>query len=113
MRMGDQAEPSAAAELFNTAFEQDAMGMALRAVDPHNSRWLRVNQKFCDMLGYTREELLQLTSMDISIPDERHLATKYNERLLRGDLRSYSREKTLPAKGWHHNLDANLDVGCP
>ena len=74
MRLGDQAEHSAAVELFNTAFEQDAMGMALRAVDPHNSRWLRVNQKFCDMLGYTREELLQLTSVEISVPDEQYLA---------------------------------------
>ena len=91
--MGDQVQHSAAVELFNTVFVQDAMGMASRAVDPHNSRWLRVNQKFCDMLGYTREELLQLTSVDISLPDERHLAVKYNEQLLRGDLRSYSREK--------------------
>jgi len=93
VRMGDHAEHNAAGELFNTAFEQDAMGVALRAVDPSNSRWLRVNQKFCDMLGYTREELLQLTSVDISLPDERHLAVKYNEQLLRGDFRSYSREK--------------------
>ncbi len=67
--------------------------MALRAVDPHASRWLRVNQKFCDMLGYTREELLQLTSVDISLPDERNLAVEYNEQLLRGELSSYSREK--------------------
>ncbi len=93
MGMGDQAETSVAEQLFNVVFEQDAMGMALRAVDPHNSRWLRVNKKFCDMLGYTREELLQLTSVDISLPDERHLAVKYNEQLLRGDLSSYSRDK--------------------
>ncbi len=93
MRLGDEVEHSAAVELFNTTFEQDAMGMALRAVDPHNSRWLRVNQKFCDMLGYTREELLQLTSVEISPPNERHLAVKYNEQLLRGDISSYSREK--------------------
>ena len=88
-----QAQLVQASTLFNTAFEQDAMGMALRAVDPYNSRWLRVNQKFCDMFGYTREELLQLTSVEISLPDERHLAVKYNKLLLRGDLSSYSREK--------------------
>ncbi len=93
MRLGDRAEHTAVTELFEVVFEQEAMGMALRAVDPNNSRWLRVNQKFCDMLGYTREELLQLTSVEISLPDERHLAVKYNEQLLRGDLSSYSREK--------------------
>ena len=86
--MADQAEHSTAVELFNTVFEQDAMGMALRAVDPHDSRWLRVNQKFCGMLGYTREELLQLTSVEISVPDEQYLAVEYNEQLLRGDLSS-------------------------
>lgn len=91
--MREQAEHNTATELFEVFFEQEAMGMALRAVDPNNSLWLRVNQKFCDMLGYTREELLQLTSVDISMPDERHLAVKYNEQLLRGDFRSYSRDK--------------------
>ena len=93
LRMGDQAEHSVAVALFDTVFEQDAMGMALRAVDPHDSRWLRVNQKFCDMLGYTREELLQLTSVEISLPDEQNLSVEYNEKLLRGELSSYSREK--------------------
>ncbi len=67
--------------------------MALRAIDPRNPRWLRVNQKFCDMLGYTREQLLGLTSLDITLPEERHLTDKYNKRLLEGKLRSYSREK--------------------
>lgn len=93
MKLGDQTEHSATVDLFNTVFEQEAMGMALRAIDPRDSRWLRVNQKFCDMLGYTREELLQLTSVDISLPDERDLSTEYNKQLLRGELSSYSREK--------------------
>jgi PAS domain S-box-containing protein len=93
VKLGDQTELKPDVGLFNTVFEQDAMGMALRAIDPRDSRWLRVNQKFCDMLGYTREELLQLTSVDISLPDERGLAIEYNEQLLRGELSSYSREK--------------------
>ena len=93
VKSGNQIERSADVGLFNTVFEQDTMGMALRAVDPKNSRWSRVNQKFCDMLGYTREELLQLTSVDISLPDEQDLSIDYNEQLLRGELSSYSREK--------------------
>lgn len=80
-------------ERFRATFEQAAVGMALRGVDPRNPRWLRVNQKLCDILGYTREELLQLTSVDITPPDERNLAIDYNEKLLRGEITSYSREK--------------------
>ncbi len=98
MKSGDQIERRATVELFNTVFEQDVMGMAIRAIDPNNSRWVRVNQKFCDMLGYTRAELLQLTSVDISLPDERDLSIEYNEQLLRGELRSYSREKRFLRK---------------
>ena len=93
MKSGVQTEYIAAPDLFNTLFEQDAMGMAIRAIDPRDSRWMRVNQKFCDMLGYTREELLQLTSVDISLPEEKNLAVDYNEQLLSCELNSYSREK--------------------
>ncbi len=94
----DQTEHSLATNLFNTVFEQEEMGMALRAVDPRNSRWLRVNQKFCDMLGYTREELLQLTSIDISPPNEHEMSFEYNKKLLRGELTSYSRDKRYQRK---------------
>ena len=69
------------------------MGMALRTTDPQNPCWLRVNQKYCEMFGYSAEELLKLTSVDISLPDERTLSIEYNEKLLRGELFSYSREK--------------------
>ncbi len=93
MKSVDLTEHAVGLELFNTIFEQDAMGMALRAIDPKKSCWLQVNQKFCDMLGYTREELLQLTSVDISLPDERDLSIEFNEQLLRDGLSSYSREK--------------------
>ena len=92
MKLGDQTEHEADVGLFNAIFDQDSMGMAIRAIDPSDSRWLRVNQKFCDMLGYTREELLQLTFVDLSPPDERDLSIEYNKQLLRGELSSHSLE---------------------
>src|SRR5580658_7864434 len=52
---------------FRYTFDNTAVGIA------HNDlrgRWLRVNQKFCEMIGYTRDELLQQTFYDISLPDE-------------------------------------------
>ncbi|MBI2509830.1 MAG: PAS domain S-box protein, partial [Betaproteobacteria bacterium] len=80
-------------ERFRAAFEQAGVGMALRGIEPRQSRWLRVNQKLCDILGYTQEELLQLTSVDITPPEDRDLAIDYNEKLLKGEITSYSREK--------------------
>ncbi len=85
-------------ERLRTVFEQAAVGMALRDIDPRNPRWLRVNQKLCDILGYTREELLQLTSVDITPAEERDVAIDYNEKLRRGEFTSYSREKRYVRK---------------
>lgn len=83
---------------FHAAFEQVGVGMALRGIDPRKSRWLRVNQKLCDILGYTRDELLQLTSLDVTPPEDRQTAIDYNERLLSGEIASYSREKRYVRK---------------
>ena len=90
MQIDKHIESSTPEELFDIVFKQDAIGVALRSVDPNNSRWLRVNQKFCDMLGYAREQLLQLTSVETSLPGDQKFALHYNRQLLRGDLSSYS-----------------------
>src|SRR5918998_2403304 len=42
-------------ERFRATFDQAAVGVA--HVSPHGS-WLRVNEKLCEIVGYTREELL-------------------------------------------------------
>ena len=93
-----QAAVKESEERLRAAFDQAAVGMALRGIDPRDSRWLRVNQKLCEIFGYTREELLQLTSVDVTLPEERHIAIEYNEQLLRGDITSYSREKRYVRK---------------
>jgi PAS domain S-box-containing protein len=77
-------------ERFRAAFEQASVGMALRALD---GRWLRVNSKLCEILGYERDELLGMTSVDLTPPDDRALAIENNERMARGDVGEVSREK--------------------
>ena len=44
-------------ERFRATFEQAAVGIAHNAMD---GRWLRVNQRLCDLLGYSREEPPQI-----------------------------------------------------
>ena len=83
---------------FSATFEQAAVGMGLRDIDPRRPRWLRVNQKLCAIVGYTREELLQLTAVDLTPTADRGTAIENNERLLRGEIASYSREKRYVRK---------------
>ena len=75
---------------FRAIYELAAVGIAIRSLD---GRWLRVNQKFCEILGYPREELMALTSVDLTPVDERNAAIEYNERIIRGEVTTYSREK--------------------
>lgn len=55
----------AAAELYQTLFEQAADGIFLTDI---GGRFLEVNQRGCEMLGYTHAELLSLSIADIA-PD--------------------------------------------
>ncbi|MEQ1774655.1 MAG: PAS domain S-box protein [Burkholderiales bacterium] len=84
--------------LFRAAFEGAGVGVAIRAIDPNAPRLLRVNQKFMDILGYTREELLQLTTLDITAIEDKAETVDHNERLARGDLTTYIREKRYRRK---------------
>jgi len=83
---------------FRATFEQAAVGMGLRSVDPRHPRWLRVNQKLCDILRYTHEELLQTSSVDVTPPEDRAEAIQYNERLLSGELSNLVRDKRYVRK---------------
>ena len=85
-------------EFFRAAFEQAGVGMGLRSIDPNNPRWLRVNGKLCEILGYGREELLQLTSVDITPPEDRQRAIAINQQLLLEGTANFTREKRYVRK---------------
>ena len=85
-------------ERFRAAFDQAAVGMALRSIDPRNPRWLRVNQALCDMLGYSRDELLRLNAYDLTPAEDLASAREYSTRLQGGEMRSYVREKRYVRK---------------
>jgi two-component system, sporulation sensor kinase E len=52
---------------FRAAFEHSAIGMALVSL---KGEWLKANRRLCEMLGYSEEELLSMTLMDVTYPDD-------------------------------------------
>jgi len=74
---------------FCATFEQAAVGMARVATD---GRWLQVNQRLCDIVGYTRDELLALTFQDITHPDDLDADLGFVLQVLAGDTNTYSKE---------------------
>jgi PAS domain S-box-containing protein len=93
-RRADEAL-KASEDRFRDTFDNVAVGIA------HNDlagRWLRVNQKFCDILGYTRDELLRKTFYEISLPDELAVEAPQHSRLVAGTQASYSLEKHIRRK---------------
>lgn len=63
-------------------FEQAAVGMSLS--DSQTGRYLQVNQKFCDLLGYTEAEMLQHTWQEITHFDDLRLDESSNAKLAKG-----------------------------
>ncbi len=89
---------SAGDQQFSSAFEHAAIGMALIAV---NSRRLRVNSAFCQMLGYSEAEMLARTVRDVSHPDDIEWDLLQRKRALAGEIETYQWEKRYIHKSGH------------
>ena len=77
-------------ERFRVIFEQAAVGIAQLSTD---GRWLKVNQKVCEITGYSENDLLELTLQDITHPKDLEVDLEQIENLLSGKINSYSIEK--------------------
>jgi PAS domain S-box-containing protein len=77
-------------ERSRATFEQAAVGIAHVGLD---GRWLRVNRKLCDIVGYQPDELLGLTFQDITHPQDLEADLARVRRLLAGEIKTYSMEK--------------------
>jgi len=89
-RMQARAQLYESEERFRAAFGQAAVGLGEVCPD---GRWLRVNRKLQEIIGYSEQELLQLSIRELTLPEDRHLDQVELSRLLRGETQNYSTEK--------------------
>jgi diguanylate cyclase (GGDEF)-like protein/PAS domain S-box-containing protein len=69
------------AERFRAAFDNAPIGMALLTPE---GRWFQVNSALCRLLGYSEEELLRLSFVDVTHPDDRTSSVERRRRQLAG-----------------------------
>lgn len=77
-------------ERFRATFEHAAIGAAQVGID---GRWLRVNRRLGEIVGYEPDELLNTTFQDITHSDDLERDLEQMGRLLRGEVQTYTVEK--------------------
>jgi PAS domain S-box-containing protein len=82
-------------ERFRVAFDHAAVGKCLTAID---GRLIRVNQAFCEMLGYDPAELTAETFMAVTHPEDREMSVEMARRALSGGEERFRFEKRYLAK---------------
>ncbi len=77
-------------ERFRATFEQAAVGAAQVGID---GRWLRVNRRLCEIVGYSEDELRARTFQEITHPDDLEEDLELTRKMLAGELQTYTLEK--------------------
>jgi len=75
---------------FHAAFEHAAIGMTLSALD---GRFLQVNPTFCDLVGYSSAELLEMKFQTLTHPEDLAMDLELVGQLLTGERRCFHLEK--------------------
>lgn len=81
--------------LFLQTFAYASIGTAIVGLD---GRLVKVNQSFCNMIGYAEEELLACTYQELAHPDDLAVDQNYRKQLLGGRIDSYQMRKRLVSK---------------
>jgi PAS domain S-box-containing protein len=84
---------------FRAVFEQAAVGVAL--LNTRTGQFVRVNQKYCDLVGYTMQEMLQKSLMDITFDQDIQENVDNNAQLMEGKSKELSFEKRYVHKDGH------------
>ena len=88
-------QADAAATLFRDTFELAAVGIVHTSP---SGQVMRVNPRACEMLGYEQQELLAVSFVDITHPDDVAQNARHFQSLLAGEIDTYRIEKRFVRK---------------
>lgn len=84
---------------FRALFEQASVGVGI--IDTATGKYLSVNEKQCEIVGYTREEIMQLDFMSISHAEDLAVDLHHMEKLKSGKIDQFRIEKRYIHKKGH------------
>ena len=84
------ADPTYTEERFRRMFENAAVGMSVTDLE---GTMIALNDRFCALLGYRREELLGRSFRELMMPDEIPAELERQRMVARGELDSFTRDK--------------------
>ena len=85
----------ASEERLSAVFSQAALGIAVANLD---GRLQEANLKFCSILGYTLDEIRELTFLDLTHPDDVEATRARVKKLRAGEIDNYALEKRYVRK---------------
>ena len=95
-------------ERFRAIYDYSAVGIAQITL---SSRFLSVNQRICDIFGYTEEEITKMSPMDITYSEDLHIGKEELEDIRNGVRNAYSVEKRYVHKAGHI-VNARVNVSA-
>lgn len=75
---------------FRGIFEQAAVGICYLSLE---GRFIKTNNKFCQIVGYTKEELIDMNFKQITHPEDLEKDLKLYYKTLNNELKTYAVEK--------------------
>ncbi|XPV74742.1 MAG: EAL domain-containing protein [Desulfovibrio sp.] len=75
---------------FRSIFEQASVGIGQLDLEGY---WVQVNDKLCDIIGYSRDELLQMNYQAVTHPEDVQRNISFLNNILSGSAKEYSTEK--------------------
>jgi PAS domain S-box-containing protein len=81
--------------LLLATFEQAAIGIAHLTLA---EEWISVNQRYCEITGYSRAEILRLKLEELTHPDDVTASQEFLGRIRSGELPEYRMEKRYVRK---------------
>ncbi len=76
---------------FRAIFEQAAVGVAL--IETKTGCFLKINKKYCDIVAYSNEEMLNTTFQNITHPADVDADLKHMQKLVAGEISEFSIQK--------------------